>query len=230
MATEDPEMTKTAEPLALSPDEVLSTTRAVRWRLDFERPVALDVVVECLRLAVQAPTAAGRESWRWMVVRDPEQRMAVAEIYRSVHDRPAALAAAARAEKVSTRKMYESAVYLADNLHRVPVLVIPCVEGRPDPSMNAAQPAALFASILPAVWSFMLALRSRGLGSCWTCAHLRQEREMAAVLGIPPEYMQVALIPVAYTRGTEFRPARRRPIEDVMYVDRWATDERSAGM
>lgn len=213
---------KTADRLALSADEVLSTTRAVRWRLDFERPVALEVVVDCLRLAVQAPTGGGREHWRWIVVQAPEQRLAVAEIYRSVHDRDGALAAAASAERPSTRKMYEAAVHLADNLHRAPILVIPCIEGHPDSSVNAAQPAALFGSILPAAWSFMLALRSRGLGSCWTCIHLRREREMAALLGIPPEYMQVALIPVAYTRGTDFRPARRTPVEDIMYVDRWS--------
>lgn len=202
----------------LSPDQLLSTTRAVRRRLDFNRPVELATVLECIELAVQAPTGGGREGWRWVIVVDPEQRAAVAEVYRSVAiDRFAATAAAATGRR---RRLYEDAVYLAENLHRAPVLVVPCVAGRiEDQATNRV--ASFLGSILPAVWSFQLALRSRSLGSCWTTVHLRREREMATVLGVPDDHSQVALLPVAHTLGTGFKPARRRPIEEIVHVDRW---------
>jgi nitroreductase len=208
--------------LGLTPDEVLATTRAVRRRLDFDRPVDLGLIESCVALAVQAPTAANQERWRWMVVADPAQRMAVADVYRAVTDRDSVLERAARAADATMRKMYENAVYLADNMHRAPVLVVPCIEGvQPDPGDNAAAPTAFYASILPAVWGFQLALRSRGLGSCFTCAHLRRAGEMAQVLDIPEGQTQVALLPVAHTIGTDFRPARRRPAREVTFVDRW---------
>jgi nitroreductase len=204
---------------ALTIDQLLSTTRAVRRRLDVDATVELETVLDCIRLAVQAPTGSGREGWRWVVVLDEERRAAVAGVYRrAARDRFERTAAAAPGER--TRRLYRDAVGLADRLHRVPVLVIPCIEGRVDGAGND-RAAGFYGSILPAVWSFQLALRSRGLGSCWTSVHLKREREMGELLGIPDSYTQVALLPVAATVGSDFRPAARAPVEQVVDIDAW---------
>jgi nitroreductase len=200
-------------------DHVLRTTRAVRRRLDLDRPVPREVVLECLRLAVQAPTASNAQDWRWLVVTDPRKRAALARLY--AESGAAYLAAAAQsADDPQTRRVYESALALTETLHRVPVHVIPCIERRVDgaPTILAA---SAYGSILPATWSFMLALRSRGLGSVWTTLHLAREAEAAELLGIPAGVTQVALLPVAYTIGAEFTPAARPPVEQVTYWDTW---------
>jgi nitroreductase len=199
-------------------DHLLTTTRAVRRRLDLDRPVGPQVVLECLRIAVQAPTASNAQGWRWVVVTDPARRAELARLYREGGE--AYLRAAAANElDGQTRRVYESAVFLTEVLDRVPVHVIPCVQGRADNAPNVVS-ASLYASIIPAAWSFMLALRSRGLGSTWTTLHLFKEQEAAELLGIPADVTQVGLIPVAHTSG-EFRPARRGPIEEITYWDHW---------
>jgi nitroreductase len=200
-------------------DDLLSTTRAVRRRLDFDRPVEEAVILECLRLAIQAPTGSNRQNWRWVVVTEPELKEAIADAYRDgagsyLHDRRA------RATKPQERRIFESAVFLAENMQRAPVLVLPCIEHPIDLSSNASAVSA-YGSILPAVWSFQLALRARGLGSTWTTLHLRYEARVAELLGIPDGVHQVALLPVAYTKGTDFKPARRRPVEEVVHWNRW---------
>lgn len=200
-------------------DEVLRTTRAVRRRLDLDRPVPRDVILECLQLAVQAPTASNRQDWRWLVVTDPARRAALAELY-AASGADYLAAAAARAADAQTRRVYESALALTRTLHRVPVHVIPCIEQRLDGASTIVA-ASAYGSILPATWSFLLALRARGLGSVWTTLHLAREAEAAELLGIPSGVTQVALLPVAYTLGTEFRPARRGPVEQVTYWDSW---------
>ncbi len=167
-------------PAVLEFDEVLTTTRAVRRRLDLDRPVEPAVITECLRLAAQAPTGGNVQSWRFVVVTDPELRSGVAEYYRKgAQDYLAA--GVARAKTDAQRRVAQSSVHLMENLHRVPVHVIPCMKGRP-PEGNQA---GYYGSILPAVWSFALALRSRGLGSVWTTLHLAHETEVAELLGIP---------------------------------------------
>jgi nitroreductase len=203
-------------------DHLLSTTRAVRRRLDLERPVGRDVILECLRLAVQAPTGGNRQTWRWVVVTDQAKRTRIAELFRERGDEILQV----NLDKVAPgdeqgRRAYEGALYLSSVLDRVPALVIPCIEGRVDGASNAAA-AGFYGSILPAVWSFMLALRSRGLGSVWTTIHLMREKEVAEVLGIPDSVSQVALLPVAYTKGLDFKPAVRPPVEDITYWDGWA--------
>lgn len=202
-------------------DRLLTTTRAVRRRLDLDRPVDPALVVDCLRLAVQAPTASNSQTWRWMVVTDQERRSAIARLYAEVGTEYLTRAAATE-EDPQTRRVYESAVALIDILHRVPVHVIPCMAGRVDGAGNGIA-ASAYGSIMPAAWSFQLALRSRGLGSVWTTLHLFREREAAELLGIPDDVTQIALIPVAHTVGTEFRPARRPPVEDITYWDAWGT-------
>jgi nitroreductase len=202
-----------------SVDELLTTTRAVRKRLDLERPVGRDVILECIRLAMQAPTASNAQDWRWLVITDADKRAAIAEIYRSVGADYLAHAADTASDP-QTRRVYAGALRLTETLARVPVHVIPCLERRFDGSVLVTA-ASAWASIIPAGWSFLLALRSRGLGSVWTTLHLAKEQEVAELLGIPPTVTQAALFPVAYTLGTDFSPAVRPPAESVTFWDRW---------
>lgn len=219
--------------LNLSIDELLTTTRSVRKRLDLKRPVEPEVIKECLELALQAPTPGSEQRWHFIVVTDPAQREALAALYRkgarSADGSPnqkeklqQLIAAAANAkEAADLTRMTDSALYLTEHLHEVPVYVIPCIEGRAD-NLSIVGQAALWGAILPAAWSFMLAARSRGLGTLLTIFHLYFEREAAHVLGIPYEqYTQIGLIPVAYTLGTEFKPAARKPLDTVLHWDRW---------
>lgn len=212
--------------LSLTPDDVLTTTRSVRKRLDFTRPVERAVLEECLRVAQQAPTGSNRQSWHFVVVTDAEKRLALADLYRRGWERYRAGGGAgvqySDPQRVATQtRVSDSAQYLADHFHEASVHVIPCIMGRTDGQPASAQ-SGVFGSILPAAWSFMLAARVRGLGTCWTTIHLAHEREAAAVLGIPYEQvMQVALIPVAYTKGTDFKPAPRDPLASVVHWEGW---------
>jgi len=214
--------------LALSADELLSTTRAVRKRLDLERPVERSVIEECLELAIQAPTGSNAQKWHWVVVTDPDLKAQIAEHYAAGFDPYFAAGAAGaavagddpraeRAEAVSA-----SAKYLRDHFHEVPAMLIPCQWGRvPDDAPTMAQ-AGYWGSILPAVWSFMLALRSRGLGSAWTTLHLAREREVADLLGIPfDNCTQAGLFPIAYTKGTDFKQASRLTATEVTHWNTW---------
>src|SRR5438132_3907348 len=209
--------------LDLTPDELLSTTRCVRRRLDLERPVEREVLEDCLRLAQQAPTASYREDWHFVVVTDAEKRAAPGDLWRDgAHRYLGAIdLAAAQGLPPDRRRLLESVLHLVEHVHEVPVHVIPCIEGRTDRKPGPAQ-ASRWSTIAPATWSFMLAARSRGLGSCWTSFHLMFESEAADILGIPyEEIMQTALVPVAYTIGTDFKPARRKPLETMVHWDRW---------
>ena len=203
-------------------DRLLTTTRAVRRRLDLDRPVEPEVVMDCLRIAIQAPTASNGQTWRWMVVTDPAKRAALAALYREAglgyldHARQ-------HEQDPQTARVYAGAYELVEQLERVPVLVIPCLDQRIDGAPLGVA-ASAFASIIPAAWSFQLALRSRGLGSVWTTLHLFKEREAAELLGIPDGITQVALLPVAYTVGDDFRPATRRPIEELVSWDTWGQE------
>lgn len=200
-------------------DRLLSTTRSVRRRLDLTRPVPRSVVLDCIRLAVQAPTGGNAQSWRWLAVDDAETRAALADLYRRSADRY--LTAYRRDDMAAqTQRVLDSADYLVGVLAEVPVLVIPCCKGRPVGSSPMAL-ASFYGSILPAVWSFQLALRSRGLGSCLTTLHLAFEAEARELLAIPEDVTQVALLPVAYTTGDEFSPAGRGPVEHITYWNRW---------
>jgi nitroreductase len=200
-------------------DELLTTTRAVRKRLDLTRPVGREVILECIRLAMQAPTASNAQDWRWVIVTDADKRAAIADIYRSIGAQYLAYAADSATDP-QTQRVYQSAMSLTDTLAQVPVHVIPCLEQRLDDA-ELGVAAAAWASIIPAGWSFLLALRSRGLGSVWTTMHLFKEKEVAELLGIPATVTQAALFPVAYTIGTDFRPASRPPAESITYWDSW---------
>jgi len=207
------------------------TTRSVRKRLDFSRPVEPEVIQTCLEMAVQAPTAANSQSWHFVVVTDPAQRQALGAIYRkgywfyrqqtaSVHPLYAGRSLSPE-HAASLKKVRSSSEYLAEHLHEVPVLLVPCIWGRVE-EQSFAEQAGSWGSILPAVWSLMLAARLYGLGTAWTTVHLYYEHEAAEVLGIPSRQVtQVALIPVAYTLGTAFKPAPRLPLEAVVHWGRW---------
>ena len=203
----------------LTPDQLLSTTRAVRRRLDLTRPVARELISECLRLAVQAPSSTNLQTWHFVVVTDAALRAGLAGIYRrawmAYSDTPPEQPVDGETPGQSSSR------YLAAHLHEVPVHVVPCVEGRPE-GQPAPELAALYGSIMQAAWSFQLAARARGLGSVFTTYHLDFERDAAQLLGIPHERVtQAGLIPVAHTLGGEFRPARRRPMAEVEHWDGW---------
>jgi nitroreductase len=212
--------------LGLSADEVLTTTRAVRKRLDFERPVEREVVMECLDIALQAPTGSNRQGWQWVFVTDPDKKQALRDIYAENFaayrnmPRPTYEDGDVRAERAD--KVTDSAQYLADNFHRAPVLLIPCLEGKPGDGASGS--ASYWGSLLPAVWSFMLALRERGMGSAWTTLHLRNggDAKAAELLGIPHDrYSQAGLFPIAHTQGVDFKLAKRLPAEELAHWDAW---------
>lgn len=202
-------------------DRLLSTTRAVRRRLDLERPVERDVILDCIRLSQQAPTASNTQKWRWMVVMDEGKRAQLAEIYGRGKEFLAQARAQLDEDDAQTHRVYDSAEWLIDHIGEVPCLVIPCVEGRLPPGVPNGMAASVYGSIYPAMWSFQLALRSRGLGSTLTTIHLFFEEAAAKVLGIPEDVMQVALLPVAYTKGTDFKVARRPAPETITSFDEW---------
>ncbi len=213
----------------LTPDELLSTTRSVRRRLDLTRPVERRLIEECLELAQQAPSGGNRQTAVFVVVTDPERRAALGAIYRRAWDRYVTEGVAAGPPRAARppggrelqRRIGRSAQYLADHLAEVPVHVIACHRGRTE-GAGQVQQASAFGSVLPGVWSFMLAARARGLGTAWTTIHLFHEREAAEVLGIPyEEYAQVALIPVAHTIGTDFKPGPRAPLDEFARWETW---------
>jgi nitroreductase len=200
-------------------DRLLSTTRAVRNRLDLSRPVERSIILDCIRLSQQAPTGSNRQGWRWVVVTDAEKRRRIGEIYARAEGVLETLRD--RTDEGQTRRVYDGAVSLSKRLGQVPVLVIPCMLQRPGNDFVPVTNATLYGSIFPAVWSFQLALRSRGLGSVLTTLHLQWEAEVAALLGIPDGVLQVGLLPVAYTLGTDFKPAQRPDPETITSFDSW---------
>ncbi len=200
-------------------DHLLTTTRSVRKRLDFERPVPPELLEECLDIALQAPSGSNRQGWHFLFVTDPDRKKGLAElyrkallIYRNSEDWPSFAEEDPRAE--SQARIESSAFYLAERMEDSPVLLVPCIEGRVEREEVVAQ-ASVYGSILPAVWSFMLALRSRGVGSAWTTLHLMFEAEAAKILEIPPTMTQAALLPIAYYTGEDFKRAPRLPVAEV---------------
>ena len=213
--------------LNLSADEVLSTTRAVRKRLDLTRPVPRKLIEECVDLATQAPTGRNRQRWHFLVVTEADQRRALADLFRRAlplatgHPLTDRDLSRMSYHAASTERVFDSLRYLVDNIHRVPAFVIPAVEGRTDRASAEVQ-SGVWGSILPAVWSFMLAARERGLGTVWTTAQAPLERELAQILGVPyDDVMLAAFIPLAFTLGTDFRPAKRVPRDQVLHWNKW---------
>ena len=205
--------------LDLDPDALLTTTRAVRKRLDFDRPVPRDLIEECLGVALQAPNGGNMNNWRWIVVDDADRMAKIAEIYNGGLDDYIATMADSGGYPGSVvpgaDRIDGSVSYLRENFHRLPALLIPVFAGRMEEA-NVFFQASSWGSIIQSVWSFMLALRARGLGSAWTTGHLWREQELAELLEIPAHYTQVGLFPIAYTIGTDFKPAYRKDPSEVI--------------
>jgi nitroreductase len=208
-------------------DHALTTTRAVRKRLDFSRPLPRELILECISVAVQAPTGSNSQGWHWVVVTDPDTKRKVGAHYtKSWYD----YAAAGRPEypeadprRDQQPRVVSSARFLADHMGEVPAMVIPCHDGRVDrPGTSNAEIAGVYGSILPAAWSFSVAARARGVGTTWTTLHLVYEREVAEILGIPYDSVtQAALIVAGYFKGQDFKPAVRIPLDSIVHWERW---------
>jgi len=208
-------------------EKILTTTRSVRKRLDLSRDVPLDIVKKCLDLAIQAPTGSNSQQWRFVLVTDPNKRAELAALYAKSFQLYAkeSAAAAPKLEPTDPRaqrmmKVVTSAVYLSENLAKVPLFVLACLEGRVEKA-SVLEQASFYGSILPATWSLMMALRAEGIGSAWTTLHLRYEEEAAKILQIPDNFTQTCLLPVAYFTGQDFRPAKRVPSEQLTYLNEW---------
>ena len=207
-------------------DKLLTTTRSVRKRLDLTREVPLELIDECIEIAMQAPTGTNAQNWAFVVVTDPDKKKAIADFYRQAGETmsgsgyPPPLPEGDPREHVMPKVM-ESASYLGGVLEQVPVFVIPCVQGRMEAVPMIVAQASTYGSILPAAWSFMLAARARGLGTAWTTIHLFHHDEVSELLGIPHEWTQTALFPVAYYTGDDFRAAHRLPAESMIHHDTW---------
>ena len=211
-----------SELLPLNPDELLTTTRSVRKRLDLTRPVPTEVIKEALEVALQAPTGSNSQTWHWIIVTDPEKKRQIADLYRKAFE-PYIEVQNAAAEKRGDeigKRVASSASYLAEVLHEVPALVIGAIfvgkAGLPEGNQ-----AGIWGSLLPGAWSLQLALRARGVGSAWTTLHLGYEREVAEILGIPDTVAQGVLLPVAYYTGETFKPAPRKPLDEILHVNGW---------
>lgn len=208
-------------------EKLLTTTRSVRKRLDLSRPVPLEVLERCLETAIQAPTGSNAQGWKFMLITDAQKRQKIGEYYAKSFQLYAAETAKStparpqddpRSERLM--KVVNSAVYLSQKFGEVPVHVLALLEGRVEKESVLTQ-ASFYGSILPAAWSLMLALRAEGLGSAWTTLHLRYEKEIAELLGIPDNYTQTVLLPVAYFTGEDFLPAKRVPVRELTYLDSW---------
>jgi len=215
--------------LPLGPDELLTTTRAVRRRLDMSRPVPDDLVRECIEIAMQSPSGSNHMSMEFVVVRDSEKRRALGDLYRQCYEVYRGLPGVYirtidkgdAASNAQQQRSADSADYLGEHMGDAPVLVIACVRGRTD-GMPAMVTSSRMGNVLPAMWSFMLAARARGLGTCWTTVHLFMEQQAAELLGIPfDEVQQVCMSPVAFTAGTDFKPADRPPADSIIHWDGW---------
>jgi nitroreductase len=208
-------------------DRLLTSTRSVRKRLDYSRPVAPELIQECIDIAIQAPTGSNQQTWSFVVVTDAAKKKALADFYRKGFELYAQMPQQAEREAGDIRtsqmpRVIDSAVYLAQTMEQAPAFLIPCIDGRFESAPQFAQ-ASMYGSILPAVWSFMLAARARGLGTAWTTIHLMFEAEAAQLLGIPSTVTQAALLPIAYFKGADFKPATRIPSREITYWDSWGT-------
>jgi nitroreductase len=216
--------------LPLDADQLLTTTRAVRKRLDFTRPVDDDLIRECVAAAMQSPSGSNNMSMQFVIVRDAAKRAAIGEIYGKCYAQyrtwdgayVRSIKKATAAEQAQQERVGDSADYLGDHMGDAPVLVIACSQGGRVDGAPAIGAASLMGNVLPAMWSFMLAARARGLGTAWTTMHLLFEKQVAEILEMPFDSVQQAcLSPLAHTIGTDFKPAARPEPDSIIHWDQW---------
>jgi len=214
--------------MSMTPEELLTTTRTVRKRLDLTRPVPLELIQRALDIALQAPSGSNTQQWQWIVLTDPAKRAAIGELYQRAcreYVESANFAGKLYADDPDRSKVQarvgSSVEYLADKMAEVPVLVIPCLQVAKEGELPAGNQAGMWASLLPAVWSYMLACRAFTLGTAWTTLHLKYEKEAAEILGLPGNVHQAALIPTAFYTGDTFKPAARQPLDEVLHINGW---------
>jgi len=195
-------------------DEVLSTARSVRRKLDFERPVPRELLLEAIDVAVQAPTGIGGENWRFLIVDAPEQKAAISEIYTGI------LVELMKARGESMKPTHQA---LTERMHEIPAMIFVCVDGLPMADTVASH-VGYYGSILPAAWSLMLALRARGLGTTWTTLLSARQDDVKAVLGMPEGTLQTVMLPVAFTKGAVLRRAQRMSAKEVAFQNYWAQE------
>ena len=195
-------------------DDVLSTARSVRRKLDFDRPIEQQVIEDCINIATQAPVGLGGENWRFLIVRDKGKKTRLARLYKEV------MIELTAARGIDIKATHRS---LMDRMHDMPILILVCVIGKPEPTH--ARQLAFYGSILPAAWSLMLALRARGIGATWTSVLSAREKEVADILGIPQDVTQTIMLPIAYTKGVVLKPADRLPASEVTFIDSWGNNE-----
>ena len=221
--------TDTLLPLTL--DELLTTTRSVRKRLDLTRPVPRELVERAVDIARQAPNGTNRQTWNWLLIDDPEIRVGIACIYNKgmaiqteIMQKEMAASNTDSADghlaESITGKLTESVAYLAEHLHEVPMLLVPTVKCDFD-GANLFTQASYWGSILPAVWNFQLAPRARGLGSAWTSVSMHCQKEMIELLNIPAGHTHAGVFPIAYTKGVDFKAGPRGPLNEVVHWNDW---------
>ena len=205
-------------------DHLLTTTRAVRKRLDLTRPVPRELILDCVRISTQAPAGGNHQKWRWVIVDDPDKKAVIANAYQQSYApyiEAQQRAVAQAGNESSTSKIIDSSTHLAEVLADVPVLAIPCALGSIPDAATRSDAQGWWGSVLPAVWSYCLAARSRGLGTAWTTLHLPYAAEVGEALGIPDTVTQLACIPTAYHTGDDFSTATRKPAEAITYWNSW---------
>jgi len=216
--------------LPLDPDQLLSTTRAVRKRLDFSRPVPDELIRECVSVAMQSPSGSNNMTMQFVIVKDPAKRKAIGDVYKQCYSIYQSMdgvyirsidkgEAGANAQQ---QRSADSADFLGDHMGDAPALVIACNMGVRADGTPGMMTSSLMGNVLPAMWSFMLAARARGLGTAWTTVHLMMEQQVADILGIPFESVQqVCLSPLAFTKGTDFKAAARPSADSIIHWDQW---------
>lgn len=202
-------------------DKLLTTTRSVRARLDLTRPVPPELIEECLEIAVQAPQGSGNCRYHFVVVTDVAKRARLAELYRLAFPTFYSPEQLAQLRKTQPRDL-ASWEALLEHMQDVPVLIVPCVDGRPE-GRSPERLSGLYGNILPATWSLMLSLRARGVGAAWTTIALTYEQEVITLLGLPDNLTAAAVLPVAYFKGDDFKPAKRVPARERTYWNEWGS-------
>lgn len=221
-------------------DELLETTRTVRHRLDFDRPIDPAVIRRCIEIAQQATMGSNQEEWRGIAVTEPERKLRIARIYREIYEemvaRPFREADPAVLERLDPKRRADpdeqrrqertmtGVKYLADNLERVPVLTFFATVTPPPPEPVGKLASGFYGTIFPMAWSYQLALRARGIGSVMATAAMLRADDIARELELPDDFTLVTMIPAAYTLGTKFRRARRKPVEEILRFERWGRD------